>query len=81
MCKELISLGVSADSCIDIWFDNVRLKNGKIEKRALRWTSREFLAGMMGIEKSAIEDVTNGLVASGVKVAVGENKARIYVMG
>jgi len=68
-------------SCIDIWFDNVRLKDGKMERRPLRWTSREFLKGMMGIETNAIEEVTNRLVAIGIKTTEAGKKARTFVNG
>ncbi len=43
-------------------------------------TSREYLRGMMGVENSAVKEVSKGQVVAGNKPAVAEKKARTFVM-
>ncbi len=42
-------------------------------------TSREYLSRMMGVENSAVKEVSKGLVMTGNKPPVAEKKARIFV--
>ncbi len=42
-------------------------------------TSREYLSGMMGVENSAVKEVSKGLVMAGNKPPVAEKNARIFV--
>ncbi len=47
-------------------------------ERSGRMTSREYLRGMMGVENSAVMEVSKGLVMAGNKPAEAEKKARIF---
>ncbi len=57
---------------------SVKGERNKVE-RSGRMTSREYLRGMMGVENSAVKEVSKGLVVAGIKPAVEEKKARTFV--
>ncbi|MNE63021.1 hypothetical protein D3C80_1583450 [compost metagenome] len=74
-----MKLGVARQSHIDIWFDNLRLMEGKLSRRPMRKTSKEYLQGMMGIEVDAIEQIKDGLVLNGMNKSMAAKKAKTFV--
>ncbi|MNE89304.1 hypothetical protein D3C80_1867030 [compost metagenome] len=77
--QDLDKLGIHHKQQINIWFDNVVWKDGKITVREYRKTSKEFLSGMMGVEYEAVEQVTKGLRMNGMKKVMAEKKAKSFV--
>ena len=76
---ELKNMGIPDSAYADVWFDEVRLKEGKVVRQPIKKSSRELLQGMMGIETDAIMEVAEGLVSGGMKKTLAQKKAKTYV--
>ena len=77
--RQLDKLGVKGVVPIDIWFDNTQWINGRLIKNKERKTSKEYLAGMMGMECKAVKQITHALISSGKKKDVAAKKASTFV--
>ena len=44
-----------------------------------RKSSKEFLLGMMGVEKEAVDQIMRGMRKNGIKKEIAEKRARTFV--
>jgi len=65
--RQLNKLGINGSEPIDIWFDNKQWYKGKLTKTNTRKSSKDYLTGMMGMESTAVKQISQALILRGRK--------------